>query len=179
MSLSRDMATRLIWRFANLPWHKTAGHNRSLFTHELRTRGEETLCAAAALGSLAVSFGQPWHCLRYPDPPKADFPSVPIDLPKAIPLQEYERVLPQHIRYVLKPLGEKKGVLGLVRHKATLDDLHPFWIFRMPPAISSSYNDIFNFRSSLLIMALLQISGAIMSLAKGWEEVFEEEIREA
>ena len=46
-----------------------AGHDRSLFTHELGTRGESTVCAATALDSLAVSFGQPWHCLRYPEPP--------------------------------------------------------------------------------------------------------------
>ncbi len=171
----RDMATRLAWRLANLPWRKTDGHDRALFTHELGTGGEETVCAAAALDSLAVSFGQPWHCLRYPDPPKADFPSFYIDLPKTIPLQEHERALPQHIRYVLKPLVGKKGVMGHVRNQATYDDLYPFWIFRMPPDISGSHNDIFNFRSSLLIMALMQISGAVMSLAKGWEEVFEEQ----
>src|SRR5262249_34804470 len=45
----------------------------------------------------------------------------------------------------------------------------------MSPNISRSHNDIFNFRSSLLIMALMQISGAVMSLAKGWEEVFEKQ----
>ena len=169
----RDMATRLAWRLANLPWRKTDGHDRSLFTHELGTAGQDAVCAPAALDRLAVSFGQPWHCLRYPNPPKADLPSFSVDLPKTLPLQEQEPTLPQHIRYVLKPLGEKNSVLGRVRDRTTLDDPHPFWIFRLPPSISASHNDIFNFRSTLLIMALMQISGAVMSLAKGWEEVFE------
>jgi hypothetical protein len=113
--------------------------------------------------------------LRYPVPPKADFPSFSIDLPKTISLQEHEKSLPQHIRHFLKPLVGKKGVMGEVRNQAIHNDLLAFWIFRIPPDISSDHNDIFNFRSSLLILALMQISGAVVSLAKRWEEVFEKE----
>jgi hypothetical protein len=39
------------------------------------------------------------------------------------------------------------------------------WLFEVPPELVAEHNDIFNPRSSLLFMALMQISGAVMSLA--------------
>jgi hypothetical protein len=169
----RDMATRVAWRLGNLPWRKTDGHDASLYSHVLENTDEEAVCKAVALDRIAQSFGQPWHCLRPPVPAKADYPTFSIDLPKAIPLRENEFERPQHRRYVLKPLARKNGSLHAPANGAIQDDPHPFWIFRMPPDISASHNDIFNFRSSLLILALIQISGAVMSLANKWEEVFE------
>jgi hypothetical protein len=37
----------------------------------------------------------------------------------------------------------------------------------------SNHNDVFNHRSSLLALPLLQMSGAVMSLAKEWIDTFE------
>jgi hypothetical protein len=175
----KDLPTRLLWRLANWPWLwpwvMTDGHNKSLFTHQLVNNGEETLCPAAALNESAKSFGQPWHCLRYPDPLKDDFPSFSIALPKTIRLRENDAEVPQHIHYVLKPIVKKKRLFGSGNHHATLKNPHPFWIFRLPPDISGGHNDVFNFRSRLLALAMMQISGAIVSLATKWEGVFESE----
>jgi hypothetical protein len=46
------------------------------------------------------------------------------------------------------------------------------WIFQIPPRISAEHNDVFNNRCSLLTLALMQISGAVMSLAEDWRDSF-------
>jgi hypothetical protein len=53
----------------------------------------------------------------------------------------------------------------------------PFWIFNVPGELIGKHNDIFNARSSLLIMALVQAAGAVMSLAIDWKDVFEPEMQ--
>ena len=165
---SQDFVTRILWRFGNWPWRKTEGHNSSLRTHTLVCTGEERRCLPKQDEHLAVSFGQAWHCLRWPPVKETDRPSFPIDLPKTMSLRENEQQKPQHIRYLLKPLGE-------INRRPQQGDPHPFWLVQLPPEISHDHNDIFNFRSSLLILALMQISGAVVSLAKKWEDAFEEE----
>ena len=68
----------------------------------------------------------------------------------------------QHERYELCPLGE-----GTSDHLA--------WVFQVPEEIINDHNDIFNFKSTLLVLALIQISGATMSLAEDWSRNFEPE----
>jgi hypothetical protein len=47
------------------------------------------------------------------------------------------------------------------------------WVFQVPPRISKDHSDIFNPRCSLLMLGLMQISGAVMSLAWDWKDNFE------
>ncbi|MGE3802333.1 MAG: hypothetical protein AB7H80_15060, partial [Candidatus Kapaibacterium sp.] len=68
----------------------------------------------------------------------------------------------QHERYELRPLGD-----GMSEHLA--------WIFQVPKDVINDHNDIFNFKSMLLVLALIQISGATMSLAEDWSRNFESE----
>jgi hypothetical protein len=73
----------------------------------------------------------------------------------------------QHVRYALNPRSESPGFAR-----------SPFWVFLLPYSLSRGHNDIFNYRSSLLVLALMQISGAAVSLAENWSEVFEPETAE-
>jgi len=45
---------------------------------------------------------------------------------------------------------------------------------KVPREIIRNHSDIFNFDSSLLIMALLQLWGSEISLAEGWKQNSEE-----
>src|SRR5262249_20564522 len=114
------------------------------------------------------SFGQPWHCLRRPEPMVADWPTFRVDLPQRARLNEDRSAGAQHIRYRLKPVL-KKG-----RPSAPRGD-HPFLVFQVPLLISGDRNDRFNLRLRLLMLALMQISGPVVSLAKKLDDVFEEE----
>jgi hypothetical protein len=152
-----DSATRRVWRVANVHrfWTKTDGHDASLFTHFFEADGAIVSCYPRG----QVDFGQNWHCLRAPEPVVAATPIFAIDLP----LREregVEDVQVPHARYRLTPLGD----MGVP---------HLLWVFQVPPAIVESHNDIFNSRSSSLILALIQISGAVMSLAQDWSQSFE------
>jgi hypothetical protein len=49
------------------------------------------------------------------------------------------------------------------------------WIFQVGRDLIANHNDIFNFRTALLILAMIQISGAAVSLAEDFERNFEEE----
>ena len=93
-------------------------------------------------------FGQEWHCLRFPVPRSQPTPSFAIDLPK---ISRHVPGGPIHHRYLLEPLRPGEGQLA--------------WLFQVPPDLVGTHNDIFNPLSSLLFMALTQISGAVMSLA--------------
>jgi hypothetical protein len=55
------------------------------------------------------------------------------------------------------------------------DQEHLAWVFQVPPEISKEHNEIFNYRARLLILALLQVSGSILSLAEKWPDSFEPE----
>ena len=105
------------------------------------------------------------HGLRCPEPISHETPAFRVDLPAPPKLDPAPgNPARQHIRYVLNPRLESSG-----RARS------PFWVFLLPHAISRGHNDIFNYRSSLLILALMQISGAAVSLATRWSEVFEPE----
>jgi hypothetical protein len=90
-----------------------------------------------------------------------------VDLPQRELLNQTPSAGAQHTRYQLTPIL-KKG-----RPAAAGED-HPFWVFQVPPEISADHNDIFNFRASLLILALMQISGAVVSLAQKLDDVFDD-----
>ena len=150
-----DWVTKVIWRFAPFNYfRKTGGHDKTLFTHTFDTLEPNVICLAKG----GLDFGQSWSCLRHPNPPGAPSPAIPIDLPERDRSDKSDR--PNHTRYQLTPL-------------AGYEQKHLAWIFQLPPRISAEHNDIFNARSSLLMLALMQISGAVMSLAKEWEDNFE------
>ena len=68
--------------------------------------------------------------------------------------------MPDFVRYVLVPRGDMQ------RARST-------WVFQLPPQIVSDHNDIYNPRATSLLIALIQLSGAIMSLAPDWPGTFE------
>ena len=137
-------------------WRKTDGHDHSLATHTFRRLQRKVPCEAK---NKIIDFGQFWHCLRLPCPLSSATPTFYIDLPSGKAGEEADRR--DHDRYELKPKDEG-------------DREHLMWLFQVPPEVIEDHNDIFNSTSSLLIMALLQISGSVMSLAQGWKENFEE-----
>ena len=155
-----DWITRCVWRLANR-FEKTDGHSDELRTHDLRECGP----AHCAPAPTERSFGQSWHCLRRPEPSSHEAPSFGIDLP-AKPWLDSARdnLKRQHVRYYLNP-----------RLKVSMGAPSSFWVFSLPWSLSKGHNDIFNYRSSLLVLALMQISGAAVSLAENWTDVFEPE----
>ena len=64
-----------------------------------------------------------------------------------------------HDQYVLTP-----------RHDASTACLQ--WIFQVPPEVIADHNDIFNSRARSLTLALIQLSGAVASLARDWDDTF-------
>jgi hypothetical protein len=167
LTSTHDFDTRTLWRLANRPGRKTDGHDPSLFTHTFGVEKASVECVARGDDWAVRSFDQPWHCLCRPKPAGADWPTFRVDLPQRAQLNEGPSAGAQHTRYQLTPIV-KKG-----RRAAEGKD-HPFWVFQVPPEISADHNDIFNFRASLLILALMQISGAVVSLAKTLDDVFED-----
>lgn len=155
VTASEDAATRIAWRIATLG-DKTDGHDASLFTHSFTTKDEPCNCQAMD----RVDLGQSWHCLRPPEPPRVASPSFKIDLPA----RERNGVgdkSPGHLRYCLEP---KSHLVS-----------NPVWVFQVPESICDGHNDIFNNRTSTTFLALMQISGAVVSLARDWTETFEPE----
>jgi hypothetical protein len=150
-----DDDTKILWRAANLPWlgRTTDGHDATLFTHEFG-RGPVVTCNPRGY----VDFGQSWHCLRAPEPPNVATPSIAVDLPA----RERRGTEDQQFfsRYILRPLDD-------------VHDAHTTWVFQLPPEIVPNHNDIFNSRASSLILALIQASGAVMSLAEDLNQTFE------
>ena len=166
LTSTHDWATGKLWKLANPPLRKTDGHDSSLFTHAFGVEKASVECVAMGMDWAVRSFGQPWHCLCRPKPMGADWPTFHVDLPQRARLNEDRSAGAQHTRYHLTPIV-KNG-----RPAAPGGD-HPFWVFQVPREISADHNDIFNFRSSLLILALMQMSGAVVSLAKRLDDVFE------
>jgi hypothetical protein len=131
----------------------TDGHDPQLQTHELMSLGIASQCNP----KLGQGFGQDWHCLRFPEPRSQATPSFTVDLPTT---SHRARGGPVHERYVMRP--KHSGLEKLA------------WLMQIPPKLVEDHNDIFNPVSSLLFLALVQISGAVMSLAKDIEDNFED-----
>jgi hypothetical protein len=136
------------------PTHKTDGHDASLFTHEFKSDTPNVTSQPKGF----LDYGQDWHSLRAPVPAQTATPAFFIDLPKW--KRQGLADQPEHERYKLAPLAD-------------FDTPHLAWVFQVPKEISNGHNDIFNFRARLLVMALIQISGAVMSLAEDFERNFE------
>jgi hypothetical protein len=153
---SADDDTKVIWRAANLQWpgRTTDGHDSSLYTHTFAL----TMPAVSCPPRGRVDFGQNWHCLRPPIPPNTATPEIAIDLPTRERTGPSDQ--PPFARYTLKPINDVKVP-------------HLTWVFLVPPEIISDHNDIFNSRSSSLILGLIQLSGAVMSLAYDLDTTFE------
>jgi len=154
-----DRATRVVWRMAQgiRFWRKTDGNDRRLRTHVLVRESASFACPPRGF----LDLGQNWHCLRKPVPPMAATPSFSVDLPTRERCGREDNDVP-HDRYSLRPLG------GLGQE-------HLMWAFSMPTSIVRDHNDIFNSRARSLILALIQISGAVASLAEDWKASFEPE----
>ncbi len=153
---SADKDTKVIWRAANVLWpgRTTDGHDSTLFTHVLKVAERPVTCNPRGF----VDFGQNWHCLRAPEPADAASPAFAIDLPTRDRTSAQDR--PPFARYRLTPVQDS--------HVA-----QPAWVFQVPPEIIGDHNDIFNSRGSSLMLALIQVSGAVMSLANDWQDTFE------
>lgn len=149
-----DTATGVWWPKAK-PGRKTVGHDASLFTHTVTS--EVTLALCRPRGT--IDFGQNFHCLRHPEPRVGATPGMVVDLPvrERMGLDDW----PEHRRYRLEPVGN-------------IDEPEEFWNFQVLPELISDHNDIFNSRSASLTLALIQMSGAVASLAEDWEDSFEE-----
>ncbi len=147
-----DYDTGIAWRFAR-KFHMTDGHNPDLFTH-IFTELQPEICDPHSK-SKKIDFGQCWHCIRLPDPKLAKSPNFFIDLPIG---GCHERTL-KHMRYKLCSKTPDKSELA--------------WIFQIPGNLCQDHNDIFNPQMSSLMLALISISGAVMSLANEWTETFE------
>jgi hypothetical protein len=131
----------------------TDGHDPALRTHNFTALGIGPKCEQKP----GPDFGQEWHCLRFPVPRSRPTPSFAIDLPEIL---RHAPGGPIHRRYQLEPQFPSDRRLA--------------WLFQMPPELVEDHN-IFNPRSSLLFMALMQISGAVMSLAEDVDRNFEGE----
>ena len=132
----------------------TDGHDPTLRTHMFKALEVRPPCDPRP----GPNFGQDWHCLRFPVPRSVPTPSFFIDLPEKL---RKEPDGPVHRRYELGPRSHSDRRLA--------------WLFEVPPELVDDHNDIFNSRSSLLFMALMQISGAVMSLAQDVDQNFERE----
>lgn len=150
-----DWVTQYAWRIAN-PRRRTVGHDASLFTHQVTSEGRRD-CKPL---DPERDFGQNFHCLRAPRPAGVPTPAFSVDLPEEE--RRGKAHYPDHVRYTLRPMG-------------SMSDPELVWVFQVPPELVEGHNDIFNSKSTSLILALAQISGAVMSLAPDWESSFEEE----
>lgn len=158
---SADTDTRDMWRLAQglfAPWRKTDGHDDSLFTHDFVLTAADAVCRKQPD---VRDFGQNWHCLRRPVPLIGITPAIAVDLP----VRERTGVNDEavaHARYTITPRGDP-------------DAPHLMWVFQVPADVIKDHNDIFNSKARSLILALIQISGAVASLAEDWASSFEPE----
>jgi hypothetical protein len=155
-----DTATGF-WFWARRGGTKTAGNVDALVTHHVTLDGSPnstTGHSCPALRSLE-DFGQSWHCLRAPQLSGSVVTQMTLDLPRVQDPRD-----PCHQRYVTR---HNPGFVGT--------DVPPFWIVRVPDDIVSGHNDIFNQRSSLLAMGLLQMAGATVGIWEQYSSMFEPE----
>jgi hypothetical protein len=162
---STDIDTGVRWRVARdirrlvvgadtYEGRYTDGHDPALRTHQLRSLAVGWGCQQKS----GPDYGQDWHCLRFPVPRSQSTPSFAIDLPE---ISRNKPEGPIHCRYQLEPRFPNERRLA--------------WLFEVPHELVKEHNDIFNARSSLLFMALIQISGAVVSLAEDIGRNFEPE----
>ncbi|MBL8527471.1 MAG: hypothetical protein JNL68_07285 [Burkholderiales bacterium] len=103
-------------------------------------------------------FGQSWHCIHEPRPPRAATPSILVDLPTRERTDLNDRNV-EHVQYELAP--QRGEWVPCVQ-----------WIFQVPEEVIAEHNEIFQPTPRALILALIQISGAVASLARDWDDTF-------
>ena len=151
-----DTATRDWWPRAR--WGRlTDGHDPTLVTHSFRIPA--SLSGAPCLGVRGVpDFGQSWHCIHEPRPARAATPSIRVDLPTRERTDLNDRNV-EHVQYELAPTrGEWTPCLQ--------------WVFQVPGEVIAEHNEIFQPTPRALMLALIQISGAVASLARDWDDTF-------
>jgi hypothetical protein len=151
-----DTATSVWWPRAR--WGRlTEGHDPTLATHDFRKQTPPLGSPCLGIQG-APDFGQSWHCIHVPNLPKAATPSILIDLPARERRDQNDRDV-EHDQYELAPQrGEWTACLQ--------------WIFQVPKEVIPDHNEIFNPKARSLILALIQISGAVASLARDWDDTF-------
>lgn len=149
-----DTATKN-WFPAGKQGHRTAAHIPEMLTHRLVSEPIGSTCSPRGAGQMMPDFGQSWHCLRQPIIQNGLVESVALDFPQASVPRD-----PCHVRYRLQAL-----------HRTPTSQ----WIFQVPTNVIKDHNDIFNPQARLLITGLTQISGSVMSLARDWNDTFEQE----
>jgi hypothetical protein len=132
----------------------TDGNDPSLFTHTFALLRPLTPCNPGG----AVDMGQNWHCLHRPQPPGAETPNIPIDLPTRERRGRDDVTVP-HAGYMIATIGDKQ-------HSRLM------WVFQVPPEIVKDHNDIFNSRARSLLLGLIQASGAVASISENWADSF-------
>lgn len=152
---TEDTDTKNMWRIAKGFSARTDGHDDALFTHGFVLEKEEVTCAPRDF----LDLGQNWHCLRTPEPAAAATPVIPIDLPAREREGVADTAVPHH-RFRIEPLGD-------------MSEPRLMWVFQVPPMLIKDHNDIFNSRARSLILGLVQVSGAVASVAEDWERSFE------
>ena len=155
---TEDIITRDVWSLAKLG-RKTDGNDSSLFTHTVKLDARDVTCSPLKILDGTLDLGQNWHCLRRPLPPVAATPAIPIDLPRRERNGLDDLAVP-HDRYTITPCGN-------------INEPHLMWTFQVPKAIIDGHNDIFNSGARSLVLALIQVSGAVASIAESWENSFE------
>jgi hypothetical protein len=131
----------------------TDGNDRTLINYQLRNKGGYHCPIIPGV----PDSGQSWHCLRRPVISGGQIASLNVDLPQA----EQPRVS-CHVRFQLERDQRSPGNSS-------------FWIVRVPSELMDGHNDVFNGRARLLMMALIQISGATMSVHRSFDAMFEPE----
>jgi hypothetical protein len=151
-----DTATSVWWPRAQWP-RVTDGHDPTLATHFFRPQTPPLGSPCAGIQG-APDFGQSWHCIHEPRPPRAATPSILIDLPRRERTDRNDRNVP-HDQYELVPQrGDSTACLQ--------------WIFQVPKEVIAEHNEIFQPQPRALILALIQVSGAVASLAEDWDDTF-------
>jgi hypothetical protein len=156
-----DTATRDWWPRAKRLYGgsgRTDGHDTALFTHDFTKTVPASICRK--LPGFR-DFGQNWHCLRTPRPPVGAMPSISVDLPVRERTGPADDQVP-HARYTLSPRGSGSAPSLL-------------WVFQVPVDVIEEHNEIFTSKARSLTLALIQVSGAVASLAGEWAESFEPE----
>jgi hypothetical protein len=119
-----DHATRWAWRLAQFSnfRRRTDGNDESLRTHRLKLEDPDVECLRR---DEDLDYGQNWHCLRRPQPPRgAATPEIRIDLPTRERRGVEDKPVP-HARYLLAPVGSP--------HAAKL-----MWAFQVPSEIRTA-----------------------------------------
>jgi hypothetical protein len=155
-SSKNDYATTWLFWAAKLGRKVTDGNDDDLINYRLAPAGAYRCPPIPGLRD----FKQSWHCLRPPAIRSGRMAEISIDLPQAGHERERDEC---HLRYRME-------------NTAGTGAYAPLWVFQVPGELIEEHGDIFNGRSNLLMMALIQVSGATMSVFNSYPGMFEPDI---